>query len=212
MLHLNSVSDSATLVVRADNTVLYRTNLPNLDGGWNVNNEYNMDISVNLPSGKRLIEVTNAGGDWFYLDWVRLENVLPATYPGNWQPSPDAIGLRGQRESLLYVVAPGVSFPSSATNAALPVQHGQVVTLTNWPGGRFFAEWYRPRDRLSVGDQPKRGDERNSHAGPARFPGGRGGVGVSSAGVISAVCHVQRRVRNAAPGRDRRTIPDREVR
>ena len=151
VLHLNSVSDSATLVIRADNAELYRTNLPNLDGGLGVNNEYNMDITVNLPSGRRLIEVTNAGGDWFFLDWVRLENVLPANYAGNWLPSPDAIGLRGQRESLLYVVAPGVSFPSSATNATLPVQQGQAVTLTNWPGGSYFAEWYDPTTGSALG-------------------------------------------------------------
>src|SRR5581483_4421201 len=151
VMHLNSVSDSSVMVVRANGAELFRTNLPNLDGGYAVNNEYNLDIPVNLPAGKRLIEITNAGGDWFYLDSVRLEQVLPANYSSNWQPSCEAIGLRGPHESLLYAVAPQVSFPASATNAALPQQHLQTITLTNWPGGSFIADWYDPASGTFVG-------------------------------------------------------------
>ena len=151
VLHLNSVSSGSILVVRVDSTELYRTNLPNLDGGYNLNNEYSLDIPVALPAGKRLIEITNDGIDWFFLDWVRLEQVLPATYPGDWQPSPEAIALRGPRESLLYVVAPGASFPASATNASLPLQQGQTVILTNWPAGGFLAEWYDPATAAQLG-------------------------------------------------------------
>ena len=151
VMHLNSVSGGSVMVVRADGAELFRTNLPNLDGGYAVNNEYNMDIPVNLPAGKRLIEITNAGVDWFYLDSVRLEQALPATYANNWQPSCQSIGLRGSREALMYVVAPGVSFPAGATNSALPVQHLQSVALTNWPSGSFIAEWYDPSTASPLG-------------------------------------------------------------
>ena len=151
VMHLNSVSDGSILVVRANGTELFRTNLVNLDGGYSVNEEYNTDVIVNLPSGKRLLEITNAGLDWFNLDWVRLEQVLPSTYPGNWAPSPDAIGLRGASESLLYLVAPGVSFPAGATNATLPLQHAQTVTLSNWPSANYFAEWYDPATATPLG-------------------------------------------------------------
>jgi hypothetical protein len=151
VLHLNSVSDGSIMVVRVDGTELFRTNLPNLDGGYTLNEEYNLDIPVNLPSGNHFIDVTNAGTDWFFLDWVRLEQVLPASYAGNWQPSPDAIGVRGTYESLLYVVAPGVAFPANGTNAALPVQHASTITLTNWLAGAFVAEWYSPTNGLSLG-------------------------------------------------------------
>jgi hypothetical protein len=150
-MHLNSVSWGSILVVKADGAESYRTNLANLDGGYSVSNEYNLDIPVNLRPGKQLIEITNAGADWFYLDWVRLESVLPANYAANWQPSPEAIGLRGAHESLLYVVAPGVSFPASATNASLPQQAGQSVLLTNWPAGNYYAEWYDPGTAARVG-------------------------------------------------------------
>lgn len=144
VMHLNSVSDGAIMVVRVDGVQQYRTNLPNLDGGWSVNNEYNMDIPVTVSAGKHFIDINNAGLDWFYLDWVRLENVSPAAYSPAWAPSPASIGLQGAHESLLYVVAPGVSFPAGATNAALPLQQGQTVSLTNWPAGTYYAEWYDP--------------------------------------------------------------------
>jgi hypothetical protein len=151
VMHLNSVSDSSVMVVRADGAELFRTNLPNLDGTYAVNNEYNLDVSVNLPAGKRLLEITNAGGDWFYLDYVRLEQVLPADYSNHWQPSCEAIGLRGPNESLLYTVAPQVSFPGGATNAALPRQQLQTITLTNWSSGSFVADWYDPAAATFVG-------------------------------------------------------------
>ena len=51
----------------------------------------------------------------------------------------------------LYVVAPGVSFPANATTATLPIQQAQTVTLTNWPAGRFIAEWYDPATAASLG-------------------------------------------------------------
>jgi hypothetical protein len=151
VMHLNSVSDGAIMSVRVDGTELYRTNLANLDGTYNVNEEYNLDIPVNLPSGNHFIVVTNSGADWFFLDWVRLEQVLPANYASNWAPSPDAIGLRGPHESLLYVLAPGVSFPANATTATLPLQRATTVTLTNWPANIFIAEWYDPATTTPLG-------------------------------------------------------------
>jgi hypothetical protein len=144
VMHLNSVSGGAILSVRVDGVESYRTNLPNRDGGWQVNNEYNLDLPVGLPAGKHRIEIANPGQDWFYLDWVRLERALPAEYTGHWLPSPEAIGIRGTHESLLYVVAPGVAFPANATNAALPWQHDQSVSLASWAAGAFVAEWYDP--------------------------------------------------------------------
>ena len=93
-------------------------------------------LSAETPLG-RLMPV---GGDWLYLDWVRLENVLPSTYTGGWHAFPEAIGLRGANEALVYLVSPEVSYPGGATNSIPPAQQGQTVGLTNWPGGRFVAE------------------------------------------------------------------------
>jgi hypothetical protein len=151
VLHVNSVSDGATLVVRADSTELFRTNLFNLDSGYTIDEEYNLDLAVNLPSGNHFIYVTNAGNDWIFLDWIRLEQVVPSSYSGNWLPSPQAIGLRGSNESLVYVVAPGASFPANATATTLPIQHNSTAILTNWPAGSFMAEWYDPATGASLG-------------------------------------------------------------
>jgi len=151
VLHVNSVSDGVQLRVRVDGSTVFSTNLANLDAGYSVNNEYNLDLPVNISAGKRLIEVTNAGNDWFFLDWVRLEQVLPSTYAGDWQPRPAAVGARGPRESLLYVIAPNASFPGMATNQTPPLQHGQTLTFSNWPSGDFYAEWYEPTNAASRG-------------------------------------------------------------
>src|SRR5207249_9180476 len=84
--------------------------------------------------------------------WVRLEKVLPASYTGGWEPSPASIGLHGERESLLYVIAPGAPFPAGATNATLPLQQAKSVTLTNWPVGSFLAQWFVPTTAQRLGD------------------------------------------------------------
>jgi hypothetical protein len=153
VIHINSVSDSSALAVRLDGSLLLSTNLPNLNGtGTNLLNEsYNLDLPLNLPAGKHLIQLSNTSYGWIYLDWVRLEQVLPSTYSSNWLPQPAAIGLQGPHESLLYVIAPGVSFAGSDTNAVLPLQQGNTVTLSNWPSGKFYAEWYDPATGTNAG-------------------------------------------------------------
>jgi hypothetical protein len=152
-MHINSVSDSAALAVRVDGTPWFSTNLPNLNGtGTNLLNEsYNIDLPLNLPAGKHVIELTNTSYGWVYLDWVRLEQVLPSSYSNNWEPSIKPIGLRGSRESLLYIVAPGASFAGSDTQAVLLVQQGQTVVMSNWPSGKFFGEWYDPATGTNAG-------------------------------------------------------------
>lgn len=151
IMHLNSVSFGAVMAVYVDGVQTFSTNLPNLDGGTTVSEEYNIDVPVSIPAGKHTIDVYNPGTDWYYLDYVRLTQVLPATYLNNWQPSPASIGLAGPHESLLYVVAPWVSFPASATNSSLPLQHSQTLVLSQWPAGDFIAEWYNPPTATLLG-------------------------------------------------------------
>jgi hypothetical protein len=62
-----------------------------------------------------------------------------------------AVGLSGQRDSLIYVVASGASYPTGATNVSLPLQQGQTVTVTNWPAGTYCALWYDPSTSSLVG-------------------------------------------------------------
>jgi hypothetical protein len=153
VIHINSVSDSAAMAVRVDGSQVFSTNLPNLNGAGNnvINESYNLDVPINLPAGKHLIELTNTANGWVYLDWVRLEQVLPSTYASNWVPSPSAIGLQGPHESLVYAIAPGASFSGVDTNAVLPLQQSNVVVMSNWPAGKFFAEWYDPATGTNAG-------------------------------------------------------------
>jgi hypothetical protein len=153
VIHINSVSDSSGIGILLDGSTIFSTNLPNLNGaGTNlVNESYNVDLPVSLPPGKHTVALTNISYGWIYLDWVRLEQALPSAYSNNWAPSPAAIGLSGAQESLLYVIAPGMSFSGSDTAGVLPLQQSNTVTLSNWPSGKFFAEWYDPATGTSAG-------------------------------------------------------------
>jgi hypothetical protein len=146
------------MAVLRDGVEIYRENLSNRDGGYQVNNEYNQDFTVNLPSGKHSIEIRNRGVDWFYLDWVRVDPVLPAAYAGGWEPSPIAMGLHGEREALLDVVSPAVSFPANATNQIVEPWPRAQVTLKGLPAGRYQAWWYAAALAQLVGDSAGRSD------------------------------------------------------
>lgn len=150
VLHLNSVSGGAVLAVFVDGRETFRRSLPDTDGQWQVNNEYNEDLTVDLPAGRHLLEIRNVGGDWFHLDWVRLENALPAAYAGGWQPAPVAVGLRRERHALVYVLNPRASWPANATNAVIEPWSGGPVKLRELPAGRYRAVWFEPRSGKRV--------------------------------------------------------------
>lgn len=139
--HVNSVSEGAIVAVRVDGVERYRTNLPNLDGSYAVNNEYNKDFGTSVPEGRHLVELYNPGGDWFYVDWVRVEKVETSAYDTPWEPSPTAIGLRRNQSALVYAIAPNATYPAGATNAVLPTQSGKFLTLAQWPEGAFDVQW-----------------------------------------------------------------------
>jgi hypothetical protein len=141
VMRLNSVSDGAKMNVLVDGASVFTQTVTNKDGKWDVNNEYNIDYSVNLTAGKHLIEVRNTGLDWFYLDWIRLENVQPATYANNWIPSPVTVGLKSGAEALVYVVNPAANFPVNATTQIVPPMTNGVIKLNNWPAGSWTAIW-----------------------------------------------------------------------
>ncbi|HVM48927.1 MAG TPA: DUF5060 domain-containing protein [Candidatus Acidoferrum sp.] len=70
---------------------------------------------------------------------------------GSGQTQFSALGQRGPRESLLYLAATGAIFPAGATNASLPPQQNQTLTMSSWPPGKYYAEWYDPATGALVG-------------------------------------------------------------
>jgi hypothetical protein len=157
VLHLNSVSSGAIINIRVDGSTILGKSLVNKDGGYDVNNEYNEDIAVAISPGNHLIEIRNAGADWFYLDWVRFENILPSEYAGDWKPSPVAVGMGNPGEALVYVVNPAISFPGNATNATIPALSGQFIQITNWDKGDVTAVWMDAATGTSLGKTRGRG-------------------------------------------------------
>jgi hypothetical protein len=143
-LHLNSVSTAPRLVVMANRAVVFSRDLVNLDGKWDVNNEYNTNFVVALTPGLKTIQITNTGDDWFFLDWVEVTNVLTAEYASGWTSPPVACGVRGPAESLFYVASPFLRYPTRAPTSAVERVSGLSLTISNWPSGKFAAQWFDP--------------------------------------------------------------------
>lgn len=144
VLHLNSVSSGAVLSVLVDGQEALRRDLADKDGLHEVNGEYDEDIVVTLPAGRHIVEVRNAGADWFHLDWVRLEGVLPAGYANGWAPQPVVCGLKGPGELLLYIVNPPANYPGNATTETIPPLSGARLAVPDVPPGRYQVRWVLP--------------------------------------------------------------------
>jgi hypothetical protein len=93
-------------------------------------------------------------------DYAALSAILGPTGwgHGTWTPigfnhpvSLTAIGLAGTRQTLVYVVAADANFPTGGTNKSLPILSGQSLLLTNWPAGRFYAQWFDPASATLLG-------------------------------------------------------------
>jgi hypothetical protein len=152
ILHVNSVSSGAIVNVRVDGKDIFTKSLPNKDGQWQVNHEYDQDLSIDLPEGKHLVEIRNTGQDWFYLDWVRVENALPSSYSPDWSPSPMAIGVKAGEQGLIYVVNPVMVYPAKATNASVSALVDGRVVISNWESkDRCQAFFYDPKTASGLG-------------------------------------------------------------
>ncbi|RYX81336.1 hypothetical protein EON83_24410 [bacterium] len=143
VLHLNSVANDPTLVVAQNGKPIFERKLPNKDGIWERNNEYNEDITVPLQSGRSTIEILNGGEDWFFLDWVRVEGVLPSNNATTTSAIPlEHYLLSDGKNRLLWVVDNRYVWPRHRTQIAIPVE-GAKIQLKNWPTGRWNIEWWQ---------------------------------------------------------------------
>jgi len=98
---------------------------------WWQNIDSRNDYSVYSALGTVLNRTGWGSGSWTNITFQNSQSL-------------NAIGQRGPRESLLYLVASDATFPTNATTASLPMQQGRTVTLTQWPIGSYYAEWYDP--------------------------------------------------------------------
>ena len=141
---VRSVAGPADLVVRIDGAEALREKLGEA-GAADVNREF----TVNLPAGKHRVEISNAGAESLILDSLRLAEVRPAGFPGDWQYAPGAVGLRQGAKAVLYVCSPWTTWPAGAYRLNPAVVTGQSLRLTGWPAGRYTAVWFNP----STGDR-----------------------------------------------------------
>lgn len=149
-IHVNSVSNDAILAVKANGKEIFRRALPNKDGKWETNNEYNEDIEVALPAGKSDIEIFNPGGDWIYLDWVKLSGALPSRAPQKEGAPLDVWALSDGKTALLYCVDPRFNWPRGRDATAQKL-FGAVATMRGLPDGNYTAQWFNTRNAQSLG-------------------------------------------------------------
>lgn len=150
VIHVKSVAHSAGLAVRVDGTEVLHQVISGREGKGR-GHELNRDFTVDLPAGRHVLEIANTGQDWMFLDSIRLEQVRPARFVGDWHFGPAAVGLRRDGRGLLYVCSPWVVYPADAHVYNPPLQQETSVVLKDWPAGRYRAEWFDPTTGTEVG-------------------------------------------------------------
>jgi hypothetical protein len=151
-LRVKSVASDAVMVVRVDGAEVLRTNFVGAGAAHTKPQEINQDFAFDLPPGKRVIEIANdAGADWILLDSLKLEQMRPAEFPGDWAFAPEPVGLRNGKKAVLYVDSPLVVFPAGALRYNPPLLSHQSLKLADWPAGTFNARWFDPCTGREVG-------------------------------------------------------------
>lgn len=143
-IHVDSVSSGAALLVRAAGKVVQRLELPDRDGAWLVNKEYDQTFEFPLPAGEGiLIEIENPGEDWVNIEWIEATEVLPAE-PTAAGPAVFATGVGTRDRGLLWILDQRSDWPSLATDAALPLCHGAQVEVEGLASGPYRFRWFDP--------------------------------------------------------------------
>ncbi len=143
-IHLNSVSNECRLAVKVNGGVVYNVSLPNKDGKYEVNNEYNEDIVIPLPQGRNEIEIYNPGGDWFYYDWLKFTNVRPALRVGAGVPL-EAVGLGSAKEGWLWLLDFAANYPNNAARSSIRDLSAAEASVKNMADGGYDVRWYNTR-------------------------------------------------------------------
>ena len=154
VMHLNSVANAPVIAVRQNGKDIFRRALENKDGGFERNNEYNENIEVPLQAGASTIQIGNAGEDWYFLDWIRIDGALQsggATAPIELDSVPLEHYLMSDGQTrLLWLVDSRYSWPRARTQEAEALE-GATLTLQGWPDGAYDVEWWNTREGKALG-------------------------------------------------------------
>jgi hypothetical protein len=55
------------------------------------------------------------------------------------------MGLRCGAKAVLYAYSPWIAFPAGAQRYNAPLVHGEILTLKDWPAGRYRVLWLDPK-------------------------------------------------------------------
>lgn len=129
----------AHLIGRIDGQTVLDQDMPdtNSDGKHETMHSYDKDYQIRVPSGKHRLVLENTGTDWLTVRYLiekaqRLSN-----------PDLRLYGLRGKSCSILWIQNTQHTWARLRTLGRKPTpQSESVLTISNWPKGRYKAHFY----------------------------------------------------------------------
>lgn len=138
LIHINSVASSGAVLEFFDNgSQTYEVPLPDRDDRNDAFvNEYNLTVSVSIPSGTHEIKLDNSGGDWLSIDYVTFTDVVLKKANGR------IIGLNNGTLALVWVQNRDHTWWNVVNKLPIEPIKDMTVELLGFLDGEYVVEWW----------------------------------------------------------------------
>lgn len=153
-IHLRGVVGAPDLVGSVDGQEAVRLHFDTPKPDLPYRQPVDKTVTVPVPLGEHTVRFEIATAGWAIIDRSTVKGVVVSSADAAGFP-PEAVALRQDERAILYVVSPWMVYPAGAQHETGPVQHGHRAELTDWPRGRFKAEWFDPATARWLGSTPE---------------------------------------------------------
>ncbi|MBM3493999.1 MAG: DUF5060 domain-containing protein [Armatimonadetes bacterium] len=149
-LKLGQVCTKAHMVIKVDGKVVVDRELTSGEPGkgpWKASrrleqynlwlSDYDEDIALDLPAGRREIEISNTDGDWF-----QIRSIMLPGYQSSRHPDVTALGLAGDRQAILWLHNRESTWRTDYDGKAPSVLEGLRVSVPVKHEGPWSVEWW----------------------------------------------------------------------
>lgn len=154
-IKVDSIAADAVLVVKVDDTVALRRELPWTGGPMDALRPVALAETIPLDEGRHRIEIANEGGaDWLHVSELRFSNLAECAPADGAGMGIEVTGIVGRNSAILHVVSPYAVYPANALTVNPPLCENGKVTFSGLPEGDYIVRWYETMTGSLVAEEP----------------------------------------------------------
>ncbi len=143
-LNINSVAADTQLTVLIDGEETLVQALTDTDGNKKNSNELNQTITLDIPSGKHRITLSNTGEATLQFNSIHLNRVQPSTFSNGWHYQPEVLALgNNEGSAVIYLTSQHIIYPAGSKSFNPPAVSAHNIILPNMPDGEYEITWHQ---------------------------------------------------------------------